>query len=215
MADTLNCEDAGQRVARAFLDTEEVGGSNPPAPTTSAQVSHYAASRVGPSLHDIGGSMGARATEARRVSLRPRAQNFLHWSVSRADRTCRPYSRTSGDPYPHADRLHQLAANSLVVFGANVSTDQAHAWLRLPSQPPPKDGCADTTPARKEASSASAEDSSAFRRHPIPPRKLRRRATHLMVHSSQFLRAGHLAASPEIRKRSEVQILQRPRLARR
>ena len=76
--------------------------------------------------------MGARATEARRVSLRPRAQNFLHWSVSRADRTCRPYSRTSGDPYPYADRLHQLAANSLVVFGANVSTDQAHATRRAP-----------------------------------------------------------------------------------
>jgi hypothetical protein len=45
-----------------------------------------------------------------------------------------------------------------VPFGANVSTDQAHAWLRLPSQPPPKDGCADTTPARKEASSAFAEE---------------------------------------------------------
>ena len=30
----LSCESAGQSVAWAFLDTEEVGGSNPPAPTT-------------------------------------------------------------------------------------------------------------------------------------------------------------------------------------
>ncbi len=29
----LSCEVAGQSLARAFLDTEEVGGSNPPAPT--------------------------------------------------------------------------------------------------------------------------------------------------------------------------------------
>jgi hypothetical protein len=29
----LACESAGHSVAQAFLDTEEVGGSNPPAPT--------------------------------------------------------------------------------------------------------------------------------------------------------------------------------------
>jgi hypothetical protein len=32
----LHCEDTGQSLERAFLDTEEVGGSNPPAPTRSA-----------------------------------------------------------------------------------------------------------------------------------------------------------------------------------
>jgi hypothetical protein len=32
----LNCEDAGQSVARAFLDAEEVRGSNPLAPTNES-----------------------------------------------------------------------------------------------------------------------------------------------------------------------------------
>jgi hypothetical protein len=38
VADALSSEGAGQPVAGAFLDTEEVGGSNPPAPTRKPQL---------------------------------------------------------------------------------------------------------------------------------------------------------------------------------
>ena len=36
--DGLTCEGAGQSLAWTFLDTEEVGGSDPPAPTQKPQV---------------------------------------------------------------------------------------------------------------------------------------------------------------------------------
>jgi hypothetical protein len=54
-------------------------------------------------------------------------------------------SRSPGEPHSYGPTLHRLAANSRGTFGAIVSADQAAAWLRLPSQTPPKEGCVDTT----------------------------------------------------------------------
>ena len=60
--------------------------------------------------------------------------------------TCRPSCRAPGDPHSNGPTSHRLDANSRGPFGAIVSADQAAAWLRLPSQTPPKEGCVETTP---------------------------------------------------------------------
>jgi hypothetical protein len=59
--------------------------------------------------------------------------------------TCRPSCRAPGDQHSSGPTLHRLDANSRGPFGAIVSADEAAAWLRLPSQTPPKEGCVDTT----------------------------------------------------------------------
>lgn len=60
--------------------------------------------------------------------------------------TCRPSCRAPGDQHSNGPTSHRLDANSRGPFGAIVSADQAAAWLRLPSQTPPKEGCVETTP---------------------------------------------------------------------
>jgi hypothetical protein len=51
--------------------------------------------------------------------------------------TCRPSCRAPGDQHSNGPTSHRLDANSREPFVAIVSTDQAAAWLRLPSQAPP------------------------------------------------------------------------------
>jgi hypothetical protein len=60
--------------------------------------------------------------------------------------TCRPSCRAPGDQHSNGPTSHRLDANSRGPFGAIVSADQAAAWLRLPSQTPPREGCVETTP---------------------------------------------------------------------
>ena len=60
--------------------------------------------------------------------------------------TCRPSCRAPGDQHSNGPTSHRLDASSRGPFGAIVSADQAAAWLRLPSQTPPKEGCVETTP---------------------------------------------------------------------
>ena len=76
--------------------------------------------------------------------------------------TCRPSCRAPGDRPSNGPTSHRLDANSRGPFGAIVSTDQAAAWLRLPSQTPPKEGCVDTTPAASVLATTGAFTSAKY-----------------------------------------------------
>jgi hypothetical protein len=76
--------------------------------------------------------------------------------------TCRPSCRALGDQHSNGPTFHRLDANSRGPFGAIVSADQAAAWLRLPSQTPPKEGCVETTPSRSAFATIGARPASAF-----------------------------------------------------